>query len=610
MSSTFSPEKVKRELAWLQEWPQFDQRPADIGEFLGPDYLNIEKRVRVRLKDELEAIVGEQVNGDRITRYPLAIFTGAIGIGKTTVASIVLPYLVHWTLCLRDPQGYFDLLPGSRIAFMQMSTSERQAKEVVFGDIKARIDNSPWFQENYPRDTAYKNQIRFDKEIWILPGDSTETSFEGYNILGGILDEADSHKRTKYKDYAEAGFETIHSRVTSRFGNRGFTLIIGQMKMGDGFAARKYEEFLRRDDAYASRLTIWESFGWDYYRNEDGSIDTFYYDTLRKQIIPPGIVGAMKEGSAEHLIEVPSLYLNDFKNNPEKALRDLAGIPPSVGDPFISLTHKIYEARDRWVRRYGPESPVRPDGRFEPWFRVSDKIKRTLHLDLAYSADGDALGMAMGHVRGMVTREGEEKPYIIIDMLLRMKAPSGGEIFLGDVRRVIYTLRDDFGFNLRYVTMDGFQSTDTNQQLRKKRFHVDYLSMDKDIMPYHDLREALYEDRIEFPKYLTYLEPGSGEQVEILATELETLVDQGNKIDHSPMSSKDVADAVAGVTHTLMGDRSFRSNKSKIAIGGEPEPTKTPGDRHIPGMNDPWGGVSAPPPPNRTRASDIWSTRP
>ncbi len=84
---------------------------------------------------ELEMIVGKKVRADKITEHMLAIYSGGIGIGKTTVASIILPYLAHWVLCLKDPQGFFDLLPGSRIAFMQMSTSGSQAKEVVFGDI-------------------------------------------------------------------------------------------------------------------------------------------------------------------------------------------------------------------------------------------------------------------------------------------------------------------------------------------------------------------------------------------------------------------------------------------------------------------------------------------
>lgn len=556
------PAKVAAELAWLKANPAFEQRPATVAEFLGPGYLDIERRVRQALKECIEEILGHDVTGDRMTAYSRAMLTGGIGIGKTTFASIVLPWMAHYVLCLKDPQGYFDLLPGSRIAFMQMSTSEDQAKEVVFGDVKARIEHCQWFQENAPWDPTYKNQIRFEKDIWILPGDSKETTFEGYNILGGILDEMDSHLVTKEKDYAEVGYDTIDNRITSRFGKRGCFIVIGQMKKASGFAAKKYKEFKNDPSAYVRRMTIWESFGWDNYLKPDGSRDSFWYDTRRKEIIPSGAVSLINN---PNLIEVPEYYRPQFTTNPEKALRDLAGIPPEAEDPFISMVHKIDAARDRWAERFdGLGSPVRPDGRLEKWFRAPDTLPRVCHIDMAYSAEGDALGLVMGHVPEVVEFEGEYKPLIVFDMLMRWKAPAGGEIMLSDVRRMIYSLKDDLGFRIKKVTMDGFQSTDTRQQLTRKRIESDILSVDKNLLPYHDLREALYEDRVVMPPYMVYLERGDTELVEIAVRELTQLTDDGKMVDHPPDGSKDVADGMAGVATTLMGDRRWRRNVVSI----------------------------------------------
>ena len=143
MTVTWDPGKIAADLKWLQDHPWFNEKPASIAEFLGPDYLNIEKGIRPGVREELIALFGEEVNGERIARVRWGMFTGAIGIGKTTMGSVILPYMVHWVLCLKDPQDYYDLLPGSRIAFMMMSTSGDQAKETVFGDVKARIQHSP-----------------------------------------------------------------------------------------------------------------------------------------------------------------------------------------------------------------------------------------------------------------------------------------------------------------------------------------------------------------------------------------------------------------------------------------------------------------------------------
>ena len=170
---------LAEETVWLANNPDFRERPATLVEFLGPDYLNIRENTRDRIVDVLADIMGHEVSPDRPTAYSRAMFTGGIGIGKTTVASIVLTYLCHWVLCLNDPEKYFGLLPGSRIAFMMMSTTGGQAKKVLFGDTKARIAGSRWFK-NHPMDPAFRNEIRFPTAggggVWILPGDSADTT--------------------------------------------------------------------------------------------------------------------------------------------------------------------------------------------------------------------------------------------------------------------------------------------------------------------------------------------------------------------------------------------------------------------------------------------------
>lgn len=586
---TWDPKKLADDLIWLQNHPHFNEKPATIVEFLGPDYLNLvnEKRphgVRPGVKDELVELFGEEVNGERIAVYRWGMFTGAIGIGKTTMASIILPYMVHWVLCLKDPQEFYDLLPGSRIAFMMMSTSEDQAKETLFGDVKARIQHSPWFQNNFPYDSDYKNQLRFPKDIWILPGSSMETSFEGYNILGGILDEADSHKVTINKDYGEDGWNTINSRIDSRFQDRGFLLTVGQMKKSNGFAARKYQE-LKEDpqNAHTVRMTIWESLGWDHksFAGPDGTHDSFWYDTKRKEIVSYEAANLL--GFPEHLMEIPRVYEKNFRNKPEQALRDLAGIPPQAGSAFISLVHKVEECFEKWTERNGGIAPVNADPRHpvvEEWYTAPTPLRRALHLDIGYSGNGDAAGIVMGHVSHMVQIEEDDdlKPYIVVDCIIRVKASPGQEVLISDLRSYIYLLKNR-GFRIKDVTMDGFQSTDTRQQLRKKRFTVNYLSVDKNKLPYEDMRDAIYEGRLELPPYMTYINSGDSKLVNIALKEIIELEDTGKKIDHPVNGSKDVADGIAAVCTTLMGDRTYRRRLSST------EPNEVP--KMDP--NDPFG---------------------
>jgi hypothetical protein len=94
--------------------------------------------------------------------------------------------------------------------------------------------------------------------------------------------------------------------------------------------------------------------------------------------------------------------------------------------------------------------------------------------------------------------------------------------------------------------------------LERKRIEVEIVSVDRQILPYYDLREAIYENRIEFPPYMIRLRPDDTSLTKIVVKELSELVDNGDKVDHPPDGSKDVADAMAGVVFTLMGDRAYR----------------------------------------------------
>lgn len=571
----------RAELNWLRNNPHFIMRPASIREFVGPGYLNEADKIRPGIMDALLKIFGENVDPHWISIKRKAVVTGAIGIGKTTIASIVLPYMVHWVSCLKDPQDYFGLMQGSRIAFMMMSTTEKQARQVLFDDIKGRIQNSDWFKAHCLYDAKWDTQLRFPRGIWVVPGNSEETTFEGYNILGGVIDEGDSHKVTEKKDYAEAGWDTIISRIDSRFNdataekNKGLLVAIGQMKTANGFMSKKYKELIEDPDGHSVRMSIWESKGWYNYTEDKKDIErrretsprrSFYFDVRRKMAIPKQDVDTV----TADMIEIPLAFASAFANDPLKALRDLAGIPPEVDDPFISNTDRIDLCADRWRSIYGDRVPVDSsthDPKLADWVRCSDNLKRVVHIDLAYSAKGDALGFAMGHVPELVDINGEEKPLIVFDLLFRRRAAPGTEIQLADIRGLIYELIKR-GFNVKYVSLDGFNSKDTIQQLNKRNIRSEYVSVDRNKGPYEDLRDAINDIRVAFPKYMTYLKKGDVDQVDIAYKELAELTDTGKKIDHPPLGSKDVADAMAGVVHKLMKDKSMRRGAARSGSSG------------------------------------------
>lgn len=461
--------------------------------------------------------------------------------------SIILLYMVHWLLCLKDPQGFFRLAPGSNICAMLMSTNREQAADVIFSEIKARVDNSPWFKYIYAPNTEkdtkrMTRRLVFAKHIYIIPGDSKETTFEGYNIIGGALDEGDSHKKTRTKDYAEIGWGTILGRVVSRFEDKGLVLALGQCKSASGFMSRKLREVQSDPDGLGIRLAIWESKDPDNYSGEN-----FFFDPERACELVEWRPGALK---------IPIEYQKQFRRNPAKALKDLAGRPVRSGRPWIADVGKIREIFVKYAASHPGTVPVDENGLISPLFRCHDSLPRALHVDIGLGHP-DAAAIAMGHIPRIEDVDGEARCYIAFDFIMRIAPPPGGEVSIAGLRQVIYTLLG-LGFKIAMVTYDGFESRETIQTLNKKGIRAETLSVDRTLKPYSDLQDAILEGRLEAPPLLAKVSiEGVEELVNIVDHEARGLqyVDSGTmalKVDHQEKGSKETTDCMAGVVHTLL----------------------------------------------------------
>jgi len=131
-------------------------------------------------------------------------------------------------------------------------------------------------------------------------------------------------------------------------------------------------------------------------------------------------------------------------------------------------------------------------------------------------------------------------PRVSFDLILEVKPPRGDEIKFEDIRKLFITLKEQ-GMNLKWITYDSFQSTDSVQLLRQKGFHTATVSIDKTSVPYDVMRTAFYDRRVEAPQHEKALE-------EIVRLERDP---KTGRIDHAPRFSKDCADAMAGVIYGL-----------------------------------------------------------
>ena len=138
-----------------------------------------------------------------------------------------------------------------------------------------------------------------------------------------------------------------------------------------------------------------------------------------------------------------------------------------------------------------------------------------------------------------------EKDVVIADLMLRIKAPPGGEINFSDIRRMITDLKDR-GFDISGVSFDGYQSVDMIQILKEQGLNCITLSVDRDTAAYDTLKDKIYTGNFKCYRYEPFLE-------ELRRLELK----DGKKVDHPPThgGSKDVSDAVAGSVFNAVSNK-------------------------------------------------------
>lgn len=491
------------EFQWLLRNPDFREKPVSIETFIdSPLYLNLKTQCRPRIKQ----ILSEIFWGD----YSEAIFAGAVGTGKTFLSSVAITYMVYRLGCLKNPQKYYGFSPDDGIFVMFMSTSEEHAKNIIFSAVKARIDNSEWFKNRFLYDSNVLSELRFPNKIFIIPGNSSETFFEGYNIYGGVLDEADSHLKTPEKDFAEEGYYAIKGRISSRFGGKGLLMVIGSFKSVYGFLMRRIEQAKKESRTYSMVVPYWES----------PNPATHHYSGAKFNF---------------RGLEIPIEHKVDFDRDPERSLRDIAAVPSQAVEPFFAFPNRIEENAN--LER---ENPTVDDKQFKDWFKAPDDDPRVIHIDLGIDKKrGDACGLAMGTMTDFKEFGGEYFPQIRMDLIMRITSPPGGEILISNVRQYIYELQRR-GFNIKKVSFDGWQSTENIQELNRRKINAEILSVDKDTKAYESLKEAIYQGRLDYYPHRQFID-------EAKALELVN----GEKVDHQPHNSKDVSDAVAGVVYSL-----------------------------------------------------------
>lgn len=546
----------------------YKEIPVSIEEFLhNPKYLGkglIDKEGRFTLFPYWENLLKE-IFPDPLkpaTCNTLAL-TGAIGLGKSTVAVIIGCYELYRMMCLKDPYLYYGLQPIDLITFSVINITLDAAKGVAWDKIQNLIQSSEWFMKRGKISKSDPPEWRPPEGIELIYG-SQSRHIIGRAVFWSFFDEISfipNKDVEEQKEKAKNLINTAVARMQSRFMKNNVNptiLVLASSKRTEQSFMETFIEGKKKNESKTTRVV--DEPQW-VIRTDKQTERTFKVAVgnkfLDSEVLPLDISEKDIEiyiNKGFQIIDVPIGYYENFLDDIDIALTDIAGISTSnvtryISGPRLAAIEKP-ELNNLFTKEIitvgdGPDDQVQYSD-FIDLNRLDRKyIDRPLYIHMDLSESGDKTGIAGVWVIGKKPhQEGvldSKELFYQLAFHIAIKAPKGYHISFEKNRQFIYWLREQ-EFSIRGISTDTFQSFDTGQMLKSKGFNyetisVDRVDSDRICKPYLTLKNAIYEERLQlYPSRL-------------LKEELIGLERNNNgKIDHSPrgINSKDTADALCG----------------------------------------------------------------
>ena len=258
-----------------------------------------------------------------------------------------------------------------------------------------------------------------------------------------------------------------------------------------------------------------------------------------------------------NILRVPIGYYENFLDNIDGALTDIAGISTASSLKYISGIRwneiKTNSYKNPFVKEIIEVGNGKDDfSQYSDFFDLSavpSAVKRKplfIHLDM--SKKGDKTGISgiyiIGKKPSVENVDSSRELFYQVAFSVSIKAPKGREISFDKNRTFIRWLRSQ-GFNIRGISADTYQSAQIMQQLTADNFNVSTISVDRvdrntrQCLPYAYLKSTIYERRLVVYDNCPFLT----EEVLGLERESDGSIEHP---EHGTMGSKDSIDAVCG----------------------------------------------------------------
>lgn len=497
-------------------------------------------------------------------KYNTLALTGSIGIGKSFVAVLIGLYELYRMMCLKDPYVYYGLQPIDKISFAVMNITLDASRGVAWDKMQQLLQSSEWFMEKGTVSGTVNEEWHPPKGIELIAG-SLSRHIIGRAVFWCFFDEISFQPNQdveKQKEKAKALVNTAIARMQSRFmrGNVNPTILV--LASSKRTEQSYMETFIESKKKNESKTTLVIDEPQWVIREDKNTVQKFNVAIgnkfLSSEVIPLNATEkdlSIYRDRGYNIIQVPMGYYENFIDDIDIALQDIAGISTTQSSKYIA-GQRLAEVKNKELKNPFTKDIIEVGNakeditQYSEFFNMDyvDKsmMEKPLYVHLDMSISGDKTGIAGIWIKG-IRNSTENKPVnnelvYKLAFSVAIKAPKGYQISFEKNRQFIYWLREQ-GFNVRGVSCDTFQSYDLLQQLSAKNFNTEIISVDRVdsdriCKPYQNFKSTIYEQRIEMYNSTLLTE-------EIIGLERNN---NNGKIDHSPsgINSKDISDAVCG----------------------------------------------------------------
>jgi len=507
---------------------------------------------------------------------------------NTVCCSLSALYELYRLMCMKDPASFYTNIGSNKLAFGLIAYSEDQVKRGLVGYIMQGLKLSPFFLDNLPFNLAESSMTKggmpVTDSISIIAGSDVRkiigssiffSAVDEINIRPPNIREVDFIENKLYL-YREA-LDRKKSSLANAPAMAGLTWMMSSPTSENDVINNRIEEVLAQD---IKRVRICDNVSrwvaqnadidpkFDYFLGSDTKdprplIEETDFDYI-------GITKDSKEYkefiNSEKIITIPytdskgdNNYLKEFKNQPIKSIRDIAGRRTSADSNFfksVSVFEDIFCKPQTLFNKDIITVNFNTSNKFDldnylidkSYFMSPDRPEcyRYIHLDIAYKTDMFGLCSVYSDILKFTSEDNREmrKRFYFVDFCLGVVASEGCHVDILQVLKFLFELKN-IGYPIKKITTDSQQGELSRQIIQTNGITAEYLSVDRTKDPYLNLKNVITEKLLE-----GYINPP-------LVKDLRNLKEYENKIckPSGKGHTDDLSNALAGAVYACTMDR-------------------------------------------------------